>query len=926
MASTSRDPFELDRLAEELATREKSREDSDDATGHELPIYIPLSHTNPYLTSEVFDVEAFLLSRSHTSLRDLRSELRDYLSTLKEELVKLINDDYEAFISLSTDLRGEGARLERIKQPLGHLKTQILASKSDLQVIQDAIQEKLTKRATLRAEKALLHLLLKISESVTRLESLLLIASPAQDEESEEPRPVNLNLPEDNVDDRTHGNRAKHLSRVAAEYSQLLYHANKAREEKCVFVDEIQWRIDRIRSTLSSDLDHLFSTTLLSLTGEEGKTSEVEKAKTIADITECLRTYDSMGLWRDAEDVLRRDVVRRFVKKSIFPGALAAPQSPIVPHTPFRSSTTPASLATPSALPPRTPYTPFTSFALKTPFNHSLGSASHSPYAHILDDSEDPLASLFSQILRFVERDMSKIMVIADKVSLKSVSTARKDGFEILANVVWEEFGRAIMDELGLVVFAAGRPNEFRKHYEITNAFIRSLEFLAPSVHSVEAMRAHPVYTAFERRWQLPVYYQLRWKEIVSKVEDVLSVPRVELSSAKEKTAFASTQATAIWVAISACWSAEVFIPELTHRFWRLTLQLLSRYKTWLSESMVPDSIPVDPPSAESIAEDDKILRQYAMVILDARELHMHVLALWQEEISLMLPEAAGEERANLEDTLRESLSALTATTAPMSTHIVAILTKRCCDALLPVRSISSQFRAMSNKQMPKEPSYFVSSILRPVKVFFGIGVGQGPGESLKEHFLVSYATEIFESVAQRYVHHVAGMKKTEDSLRRLKKGKKQTFSLFGGNTKEEEGKDEERIRAQMILDVEAFGKDGQLLGVDLEQSEAFKTLTEMVHAVDGEAPPFRLNTTNETSSLGQYIESSDTWSYVQTLSAFSIRVVHANVSLCRRRDSPWWRRANILFVAFILPHFPRLREEQLGIAIGDILNKIRVT
>ncbi|KAJ6501242.1 hypothetical protein C8R47DRAFT_260726 [Mycena vitilis] len=54
----------------------------------------------------------------------------------------------------------------------------------------------------------------------------------------------------------------------------------------------------------------------------------------------------------------------------------------------------------------------------------------------------------------------------------------------------------------------------------------------------------------------------------------------------------------------------------------------------------------------------------------------------------------------------------------PMSSHTVAILTKRCCDALLPVRSISSQFRAMSNKQMPKEPSYFVSSILRPVKVF----------------------------------------------------------------------------------------------------------------------------------------------------------------------------------------------------------------
>lgn len=38
-----------------------------------------------------------------------------------------------------------------------------------------------------------------------------------------------------------------------------------------------------------------------------------------------------------------------------------------------------------------------------------------------------------------------------------------KEGFEIMANVVWAEFGRSIIDEMGGVVFAAGRPDEFRK-------------------------------------------------------------------------------------------------------------------------------------------------------------------------------------------------------------------------------------------------------------------------------------------------------------------------------------------------------------------------------------------------------------------------------------------------------------------------------
>ena len=78
-------------------------------------------------------------------------------------------------------------------------------------------------------------------------------------------------------------------------------------------------------------------------------------------------------------------------------------------------------------------------------------------------------------------------MEIADKVSVKSsarmsASASRtqllsasmenlpthmkndeEGGFDILANVVWAEVGRAIMDELGNVVFAAGKPDEFRK-------------------------------------------------------------------------------------------------------------------------------------------------------------------------------------------------------------------------------------------------------------------------------------------------------------------------------------------------------------------------------------------------------------------------------------------------------------------------------
>lgn len=92
-------------------------------------------------------------------------------------------------------------------------------------------------------------------------------------------------------------------------------------------------------------------------------------------------------------------------------------------------------------------------------------------------------------------RDMPRLPGIGKDNKSEAES---QEGFEIMANVIWAEFGRGIMDEMGSVVFAAGRPDEFRKvchlfcyyafniadvkvqHHETTQAFIRSLEFLAP--------------------------------------------------------------------------------------------------------------------------------------------------------------------------------------------------------------------------------------------------------------------------------------------------------------------------------------------------------------------------------------------------------------------------------------------------------------
>jgi hypothetical protein len=184
--------------------------------------------------------------------------------------------------------------------------------------------------------------------------------------------------------------------------------------------------------------------------------------------------------------------------QTVFAGALTAPRSPMAPPTPFVDGYLGSGGAPLTAsLPPRTPYTPFSAFASKqNPFDFTFGANLSSQgygqaqaQAHLLDEQGDPLAGLYNQLLRFVDRELVRIMEAAERICVKSGSrrkerdaakalldgpdrtdaadrTKRREesrGFDIMANVVWAEIGRTVMDELGSTIFAAGKPDQFRK-------------------------------------------------------------------------------------------------------------------------------------------------------------------------------------------------------------------------------------------------------------------------------------------------------------------------------------------------------------------------------------------------------------------------------------------------------------------------------
>ena len=155
----------------------------------------------------------------------------------------------------------------------------------------------------------------------------------------------------------------------------------------------------------------------------------------------------------------------------------------------------------------------------------------------------------------------------------------------------------------------------------------------------------------------------------------------------------------------------------------------------------------------------------------DIKEVERAVLRLWQDQIVALLPQSAENEDESSQPeserdsfcvlsfltltflgALRSALSSVTDFIPMLSSQVEAILTRRCCEALAPVKSLPGQFRATSHKHMPSKPSTFVPLILRPVKLFFGVETGEREARALRKDFCVPISTNIVESVSNKYV------------------------------------------------------------------------------------------------------------------------------------------------------------------------------
>ncbi|KAI1952281.1 hypothetical protein LOZ12_000256 [Ophidiomyces ophidiicola] len=254
-----------DALAVEFGESSESEAEAIEGDDY-LPFPKPLSRAS--FNTPGFQSAEFLssLSNRHQSLADLQSELRELSQLLNKELLDLVNENYQDFLSLGTALQGGEGKVEEIRTVLLGFQRDVRAVKEIFENKTAQIKELLDTKRRLRTGISVGYDLLDIAERVDLLQRKLMISqSNTEDSGLTEYQEVDDELTgsedEESDVDELHGQLGrdnlplvslKRLERHIQQYVSLKIAIGRVGEHP--FVEGQKSRITSIRMALVSDL------------------------------------------------------------------------------------------------------------------------------------------------------------------------------------------------------------------------------------------------------------------------------------------------------------------------------------------------------------------------------------------------------------------------------------------------------------------------------------------------------------------------------------------------------------------------------------------------------------------------------------------------------------------------------------------------
>ncbi|KAK9066414.1 hypothetical protein SSX86_013736 [Deinandra increscens subsp. villosa] len=270
----------------------------------------PLWFKQSSFLSPDFDSESYISDlRTFVPFETLRSELQSHLSSLKHELVELINRDYADFVNLSTKLVDVDAAVLRMRAPLIEIRDKILAFRGAVEGSLVSLQGGLRQRAEASAAREILELLIDTSHVVSKVEKLIkelhnvpVDVSNGDIHSAEKGYLSNgVSIQHAEIGINLRETQSMLLERIASEMNRLKFYF--AHAKNLPFIENMEKRIQNASALLDTSLGHCFI---------DGLVHKDENA-----VYNCLRAYAAVDNTRSAEEIFRSTVVAPLVQKVI---------------------------------------------------------------------------------------------------------------------------------------------------------------------------------------------------------------------------------------------------------------------------------------------------------------------------------------------------------------------------------------------------------------------------------------------------------------------------------------------------------------------------------------------------------------------------------------------------------------------------------
>lgn len=371
-------------------------------------------------------------------------------------------------------------------------------------------------------------------------------------------------------------------------------------------------------------------------------------------------------------------------------------------------------------------------------------------------------------------------------------------GYDFVVRSVWPEIVQCLENKLS-AMFSPGDPDLFHKRYKICTEFISDIERQCGSQASVSRLRQSEEYIRFIGHWSLPVYFQMRFQEIGGKLEEAFDSP----TNVPEDKSYRLHASSVLYSSVESCWRDDVFLFPLIHRFWKVTMQCLSRYLTWVNTLYDTEVLNTKTASKVTKSHPPVVLGQLVGLTHDLSLLQANIKKFDHDTIQGFVEKSELKDKNMLNNTLKNLMDSFESQREKFIEHIITTLASQAVVHLRQAQDVPRLFRR-TNRDAPTKPSSYVTNVLKPAIMFV-----EENSSFLDVDVLSPWMTQFSSIISEKYYAVVSdvltSVKKMEESLMRLQKMRAGKSSGNLASMDDNKLSDDDKIRMQLHLDVVSF-------------------------------------------------------------------------------------------------------------------------